>query len=308
MLEEKLHGIASSSKKRVSVPVGQKDAPFFLVMSPSLFLSLAAFFLISSLSLSAEPSPLYCLSSYNIAHASQGKTQADTLEKIAQSLQTSPPKEASQEVHHLIALQELDFNTQRSQGKNLLEELQKKMSFSFAYKAHAFAFSGGFYGIGLLSPLPVKNIQQIPLASAEENRVLLVCEFEDFVLISTHLSLQSAERKQALATIALLTQKYPQKVVFLLGDLNFTPQSPEYKLLLENFTPILPEGALSYPTPKPTELLDHILVDKKHASCLEIQQASVLNKISHSDHYPVQVCFRLKKETPPPLPQKEAKS
>lgn len=119
------------------------------------------------------------LGSYNIRNA-RGMDERLDYDRIAQVI--------SRMRIDAIALQELDSATHRSEGLYVLGELAKRTGLRATF-APAIEFDGGKYGIGILSQETPISVQRIPLPGEEEKRVLLVTEFERYVLACVHFSL-----------------------------------------------------------------------------------------------------------------------
>ena len=106
----------------------------------------------------------------------------------------------------VVAVQELDSMTRRSGGKYVLGEIADYAGMHAAYFP-AIEFDCGKYGIGILSkerPLAVKGY---PLPGREEERALLVAEFEDYIFACTHLSLTESDRLASLETVGKIADK-----------------------------------------------------------------------------------------------------
>ena len=88
----------------------------------------------------------------------------------------------------VVALQELDSMTSRSEGLYQLEELAKRTLY-YPVFARAIDFDGGKYGVGILTRERPLTTKSIPLPG-EEPRVLLVVELKDYVIACTHLDLE----------------------------------------------------------------------------------------------------------------------
>lgn len=190
----------------------------------------------------------------------------------------------------VVAVQELDSMTRRSGGKYILGEIADYAGMNAEYFP-AIEFDGGKYGIGILSkekPLAVKGY---PLPGREEERALLVAEFEEYVFACTHLSLTEADRMASLETIGKIA-KGCSKPFYLAGDLNDTPGSQFIKALQENFRILNKLESKTFPAPDPDRTLDYIAVWKSTAPKLDIVSKEVIDEPVASDHRPVVVKLR----------------
>jgi endonuclease/exonuclease/phosphatase family metal-dependent hydrolase/predicted phosphodiesterase len=190
----------------------------------------------------------------------------------------------------VVAVQELDSMTRRSGGKYILGEIADYTGMNAEYFP-AIEFDGGKYGIGILSkekPLAVKGY---PLPGREEERALLVAEFEEYVFACTHLSLTEADRMASLETIGKIA-KGCSKPFYLAGDLNDIPGSQFIMALQENFRILNKLESKTFPAPDPDRTLDYIAVWKSTAPKLDIVSKEVIDEPMASDHRPVVVKLR----------------
>ena len=182
----------------------------------------------------------------------------------------------------VVALQELDRKTKRSEGRDLLQELAAATGMTGTY-GEAIPFQGGAYGVGILSNTKPVRSYHLPLPGKEEARTLLVCEFGTFVFFCTHLSL-TAESRQASVEIINRERAKFDKPVLLAGDFNAEPDS-EVVQGLDKFwtrvTPLLP----TFPADKPDRTIDYIFVSKNTA--VQTSESCVVNEPAASDHRPV---------------------
>ena len=184
----------------------------------------------------------------------------------------------------VIALQELDSATRRSNKEDVLKTLAGKTGL-FGIYAAAISFQEGRYGVGILSKQKPLNHYTIPLPGKEEQRVLLVAEFEHCVIFCTHLSLTEADRLTSVAIINEQANKFT-KTIYLLGDLNAEPNSNVLSALKEKWILLSGEGS-TFPSASPEKCIDYILVlnNKK----VKVLSKNVINEPMASDHRPVLV-------------------
>lgn len=233
-------------------------------------------FLLSFISLSFSPKEPIRILSYNIRNA-KGMDNVTDYKRIANIITQSKAS--------IIALQELDSVTQRSKGVDVLKEVAETTGMYASYGA-AIAFQGGKYGVGVLSKEKPVNQKTIPLPGTEEPRVLLIVEFEHYVVFCTHLSLTEKDRIGSVKIIEEAIKAY-QKPVLLAGDLNDIPGSPMMQLLQHHFQ-LLSSNVFSFPSDKPDRCIDYILVHTNKQS-VRVIQTEVLNEPVASDHRPVLV-------------------
>jgi len=220
--------------------------------------------------------------SYNIRNAigMDGKTD---YQRIADIIESASPD--------VIALQELDSVTDRNNKMDILEKLAGITKMHSLY-APAISFQGGKYGIGILSkerPLFRKNI---PLPGREEARILLIAEFEDYVVFATHFSLNEKDRQASVDIINEQAKQY-NKSIFLAGDLNAEPESDEMKSLAKNWKILNNPKTPTFPSDKPVKTIDYIAGYTANKQTYSVHQAYVLNQPVASDHRPILADIRL---------------
>ena len=187
------------------------------------------------------------LTSYNIQHG------AGMDGKIDHARQARILRKAHADV---AAIQEVDSVTKRNGGLYSLEEIGRKAKMHATF-APAINFQGGKYGIGILSKKRPISVSRIPLPGREEPRMLLVAEFEHYVVACTHLSLTDEDRLASAPIIVEEASKW-QKPFFLMGDLNDEPGMPFYKEMQKHFLFFNPSYDKTFPADKPNICIDHV--------------------------------------------------
>lgn len=216
------------------------------------------------------------LVSYNI-HGAKGLDGIRDYDRIAGIILRTAPD--------VVALQEVDSVTQRSQGKDMLKELAGRTQMHAIYGA-AIEYQGGKYGIGILAKEKPLKYYTLALPGREEKRVLLVAEFRHYVLLATHFSLTAADQLTTVPIVLNEARKY-KKPVFLAGDLNAVPGSPTIVLLEEHFHSLLSYKDKTFPANRPTEYIDYILQYKGTGTTVKVLKEKVLKEKVASDHRPV---------------------
>lgn len=184
----------------------------------------------------------------------------------------------------VVALQELDSVTKRSNGKDVLLELANETGMYSSYAA-AIDFNGGKYGVGVLSKEKPITQRSIPLPGSEEKRVLLIVEFKNYVIFCTHLSLTEADRLTSAKIINKEAATYT-KPVFLAGDLNDTPASSMMQLLAKQWN-LLTEMGPTFPANNPDRCIDYIMSYNNRT--VLVKTSMVIAEPLASDHRPVMV-------------------
>ncbi|HSW13373.1 MAG TPA: endonuclease/exonuclease/phosphatase family protein [Solimonas sp.] len=199
--------------------------------------------------------------------------------------------------YDVVALQEADAGSLRTQALNQVEYLAKRGGFEH-WHAAVNRDLGPFarHCLGCLSRVPLRLVRHHPLPGWMRGRGaleldLLPAQGAPLRLIVTHLALSRSTRTHQLNYLAGLMQQHPRSL--LVGDLNCEPQE------------LLAHGALgacglrslhelpTYPSWKPTRSIDHVLA----GSGLRVRRAHVLAE-RYSDHLPVVTEIALDVESP----------
>ena len=182
----------------------------------------------------------------------------------------------------------MSYNIRNGVGMDNVRDIDRTAGMHATY-APAIDFDGGRYGIGMLSrrePLTVKRLQ---LPGREEQRTILICEFEDYVYCATHLSLTEADRDASLKII-LEAVKDAGKPVFLAGDFNSAPDEPFMLNFRQSFTVLSDITAATFPADKPVDIIDYITELKRPGvKGAKVLSAEVVDAPTQSDHRPIVV-------------------
>lgn len=219
---------------------------------------------------------------YNVRNC-RGMDEKIDYERVAEVINAIHPEVA--------AIQELDSVTTRSNGVNVLKTIAEKCGMKYIYGA-SIPYGVGKYGIGILSKEKPINTSFFPLPGREENRGLLMAEFEDYIFFCSHFSLTAADR---VASVQLICQKAKElhKRVILAGDLNASPESEAINLLSENWINLSGKQP-TFPSAVPKDCIDYIWgINCCNFTYTTSKQEVVPEKIA-SDHSPVFVDVRFK--------------
>jgi endonuclease/exonuclease/phosphatase family metal-dependent hydrolase len=220
------------------------------------------FALTLTLKLSAQSvekeNPVVRILTINILHGATTQGNFD-LDKIAAVIQQTNPD--------LVALQEVDFKTNRAKNYDLATELgwRTKMAPLFG---KAMDYDGGGYGEGILTKMPIITSRNIPLPHSPGNEPRAALEVmvelvsgDTICFIGTHLEHQraSTDRIDQANEInrVFLPNKYP---TILAGDLNDTPESETISILKRYWKDTAEDNsAFTYPSDNPRIRIDYIL-------------------------------------------------
>jgi endonuclease/exonuclease/phosphatase family metal-dependent hydrolase len=205
-----------------------------------------------------QENPVVRILTFNILHGATTQGNFD-LDKIAAVIQQTNPD--------LVALQEVDFKTNRAKQYDLATELgwRTKMAPLFG---KAMDYDGGGYGEGILTKMPIIASRNIPLPHSPGNEpraaleVMVELESGDTIcFICTHLEHQrgSNDRIDQVKEInrVFLQKKYP---TILAGDLNDTPESEAISILKKYWNDSARDNtSFTYPSDNPRIRIDYIL-------------------------------------------------
>lgn len=226
---------------------------------------------------------------YNILHGATTKGDFD-LDLIARVIKSANPD--------LVALQEVDYKTNRAKKYDLVTELAIRTGMSPLF-ARAMPYDGGEYGEGVLSdytflstknhPLPYTEGKE-PRAAAEVNVILKSGDTIRFV--GTHLDHErdpTNRLMQAKELNRILTADNRPSI--LTGDLNEEPQKSAMQELFTQWTRSFKEDVPTFPSDNPIKKIDYILFRPAHR--WRVLETKVLDEKIASDHCPVLVVLEL---------------
>ncbi len=227
---------------------------------------------------------------FNILHGATTKGDFD-LEKIASVIKEANPD--------LVAMQEVDFKTNRAKKYDLVTELgwRTKMAPLFGI---AMPYDGGGYGEGILTKMPIIASRNMPLPHAEKNeartalQVLVKLPSGDTIcFIGTHLEHQANDPDRIKQTRKLnelfAESRYPSVLV---GDLNDTPESLAIKVLKTKWTDSFGDKPeFTFPSDHPDRKIDYIMYHP--ADKWEVVENRVICDDIASDHCAVLSVLKL---------------
>ena len=197
----------------------------------------------------------------------------------------------------LVALQEVDFKTNRAKDLDLVTELGLRTGMAPLF-GRAMEYDGGEYGEGVLSRHSFLNTQNYSLKASpgKEPRaalsvtVLLPCG-EKIRFVGTHLDHTSDEER--LDQVKQLEQLLAGEDIptVLAGDLNALPESEPMQILFKTWKPSAADFAPTIPSTAPTHKIDYILY--RPATRWRVLETRVIEEKYASDHNPVLTVFEL---------------
>ena len=221
------------------------------------------------------------LMTYNIRHGAgmDGKIDYDRTAAVIRGVNPD-----------VVALQEVDSATQRCHGKYVGQELAARTNMIPTFGA-AINYQGGKYGVGILSRVQPLAVRRIPLPGREEPRMLLIAEFANYIVCSTHLSLTAEDLAESATIICNEMKRLPRKPIFLMGDFNAEPDSPLLQTLSKKFHVLNKAEEHTIPADKPEDTIDFIMAWKKGKK-VTVKDVGVVNAPMASDHLPVRASVK----------------
>jgi endonuclease/exonuclease/phosphatase family metal-dependent hydrolase/Icc-related predicted phosphoesterase len=191
----------------------------------------------------------------------------------------------------IVALQELDSATNRSNGVDVLSRLAALTAMYSVYGA-SLSYDGGKYGIGILSKEKPISWKRISLPGREEARSLLIVEFKKYIFCCTHFSLNEDDRTSSIAIINEAAKDF-SKPIILAGDINAAPSSFALKTFTKNWSLLSDTARFTFPANKPNRTIDYIFGYNPKERGYSVLQTRVVNTQA-SDHLPIFSDIRLK--------------
>lgn len=186
----------------------------------------------------------------------------------------------------IVMLQEVDSCTRRSSGVVVCDTLASLCGMHATY-APAIDFDGGKYGIALLTQEKPISVKRYALPGREENRALLITEFKEYAVASTHLSLTEADRNASLPIIIEAAKQY-KKPFIIAGDFNAEPNEEFIKNFSRHFTIVGDLVTNTFPADEPNIKIDYIaILNNKAGKKVKWSDYRVIDEPMASDHRPI---------------------
>lgn len=260
-------------------------------MLSQFFLHLVFLWLFSSFPVTTEnappPATTLRVMSYNIHHCNPPSTPGKIdVDAVVKTIREAAPD--------LLALQEVDVNTQRSGNIDQAKMIAEALEMNY-YFGKAIDYDGGEYGVAILSKYPISEEETYPLpleeGSGGEPRVLATVRVKfpkrKFIrFASTHLDAQSEDANRLLqirrlAEIAL-QEEYP---MIIAGDFNAEPGSEVINILDTFLQRSCDDCAPTIPVNNPERAIDFITF--RPGQNFEVNSREVIPETYASDHLPV---------------------
>lgn len=229
------------------------------------------------------------LLTYNIHHGAPSNPDVINLSNIASVIKKSGAE--------IIALQEVDVNTERSNNVDQVKALAELLSMEY-YFSKSIDYRNGEYGNAILSKYPMSNKRRfdlpMPVAGEKRSVAFATIELPDGKTIefgSTHFDLAASRVEQA----KFLNEysKQLNKPLFIGGDYNATPESPEMIELKKEFN-FSCKGPCPFTIPvnSPNKAIDFVVYNKAAQKDFTLLSGVAMNGQYASDHLPVIAVFQ----------------
>ena len=220
--------------------------------------------------------------SFNILHGATTKGDFN-LDVIAKVIQDSNPD--------FVALQEVDFKTNRAKKYDLVTELGWRTKMAPLY-GRAMYYDGGEYGEGVLSKhtfLQTRNVA-LPFIPGDEPRAALeattILPSKDTIsFIGTHLDHLKTDSNRVMQAEKIngvfKNNAYP---TILAGDLNAEPNSRPMHILEELWQASYKQDTLryTYPSDEPRKKIDYVMFYPQNR--WRVLETSIIQDSIASDH------------------------
>ena len=230
---------------------------------------------------------------YNIRHG-RGLDNKVDLERIAKVIKA--------EGADIVALQEVDKGTERTERRDLAAELSALTGLTAVF-SNNYHFQGGEYGNAVLTRFPVKhwtNRHYQMLRAGEQRGIIqltLDVQGQEVLFMNTHIDYRAddSERWSNVGEIETILQSRQKTPIIVCGDFNDTPESRVHRRLSEHLIDVWQRvGAgdgLTIPPVNPRKRIDYIWLSKDGAlTPLRVW----VPQTEASDHLPVVAELTLK--------------
>ena len=221
---------------------------------------------------------------YNVRHC-RGMDDKVSYDRIVNIIKELNPD--------FVALQELDSATTRTDGVNQVKELGDRLNMH-SYFGGAIPYRGGKYGVGILSKKPALNTYLYNLPG-KEPRAVLIAEYDDFLILSTHLDLVEGNRAESAK---IITEKIKglNKKAYLAGDFNESNFASELFIELKKEWTIVSPIKNTFSTNNPSKCIDFVVTynsggEYKVSKSNVVYDLPEINVPISSDHFPLYIDF-----------------
>jgi endonuclease/exonuclease/phosphatase family metal-dependent hydrolase len=229
--------------------------------------------------------------SFNILHGATTRGDYD-LDVIARVISDADPD--------LVALQEVDFKTERAKRYDLATELAWRVKMAPLF-ARAMYYDGGEYGEAILSKYSFISTRNVPLPFTRDHEprtaleaVIILPSGDTIAFIGTHLDHMKKENDR-LAQVKKINEEFTASPypVILAGDLNAQPGSIPISILEEKWSSSYDKDnpVPTFPSDDPQVKIDYVMHFPKDK--WETLETKVICDTIASDHCAYLVIVKL---------------
>jgi len=207
----------------------------------------------------------------------------------------------AQQKPDVVALQEVDVNTNRSGKINEAEVLARKLKMNFFF-AKAINHDGGDYGVAILSKYPMSESNIKRLATNPDTKgeprvlataLLTMPNGNKIRFGCAHLDAQKTDINRLLQMKGLQEAAATEKRTFIIaGDFNSRPGSLPINALDSAYTRTCETCEFTIPVINPKSTIDYVAFSK--TSPVEVISHQVIPERYASDHLPIISVLKLK--------------
>lgn len=220
--------------------------------------------------------------SFNILHGAT--TLGDfNLDVIAQVIKEADPD--------FVALQEVDFKTNRAKKYDLVTELAWRTKLVPLF-GKAMDFDDGEYGEGVLSKYTFQSSRNVPLPYSQGNEpraalevVTTIASKDTVAFVGTHLD-HLRNEKDRVAQVKKINEVFLKNShpTILVGDLNAVPGSTPINILEEHWIASYDKENIkfTYPSSNPNKKIDYVMFYPENR--WKVLETKVIQDSIASDH------------------------
>ncbi len=270
-----------------------KNISYFLVTIITV-LSLSCSSKVQKASTNINKESTLRIMTYNVHHCNPPTLAKDSVidvEAVAKAIRLQNPD--------IVALQEIDVNTNRSRKIDEAKLLADKLAMHYFF-AKAIDYDDGGYGVAILSkyPLSETTIHRLPTEAGTngERRVFATARIKlptgEYIHFGcTHLDVQKDPATRILQISEISRIAGEENGPFIIaGDFNATPGSSTINILDQYFTRTCQDCDPTIPSVNPIKTIDFIAFAPK--SGFTIQSSHAVQEHYASDHLPVVAVFK----------------
>ena len=224
---------------------------------------------------------------YNIHHANPpSRPDSIDIPAIVRTIKAQHPD--------LVALQEIDSDTERSGSGNQAELIAESLGMKVFF-GKSIDYGGGDYGVAILSRFPISegSVHRLPTKNGThgEKRILATVKVtlsdNRFIRFgSTHLDSQKEDTNRILQVKEILQITSEEDIPMIIaGDFNSYPKSEVINILDQGFKRTCDPCEPTIPVNHPEKAIDFIAF--KPESSFQVISHTVIHETYASDHLPI---------------------